>query len=606
VKTVANPTEATYYGLLPGKKTGHGRDAASLPLIINSSKGLGSIMKFTRALLIAVSAAGLCVSALAQTPPRKDSRGRARLPGAAARDAARGGNDGGRARLPAAAQPAPGSSSKDSTGEVKAVTQALMEEIDKRSELMTNIEFLCDMIGPRLTGSPNLTKANNWTKDKFQQYGLSNAHLEPWLIDRAWTRGDAKGRVVVPVEQRILLESSGWSPSTDGPKRGQVVHVKAQSVDELAPYKGRLKGAWVVLLEASVQPSPKQPRTNLDGEMKKRINNYIRMRTFGPQLKKFLVAEGVAGILRDSNKEHGLVDMTGASANFSPAELPEAFLTNESYGLIWRLLKRGPVEVEIDLQNTFSKGEVEVFNTVAEIPGSDKADEVVLIGGHIDSWDLGTGATDNGTGIMAVLEAARALKAVGVKPKRTIRCVLFSGEEEGLHGSRAYVKSHEKEMSKISGVLIHDMGTGRVKSIGLQHRYDLFELMDKVVEPFKENVSLEDLSPRNMMGTDHLSFLPHGVPAFAVVQDEAEYRKTHHTESDTFDKVYPDEVNQGAKVLAAWAYSVAMLPEILPRNPKPAEPGMFDSPEFQQKRDRKPDSEEPKQEKAKASQAAAQ
>ena len=190
----------------------------------------------------------------------------------------------------------------------------------------------------------------------------------------------------------------------------------------------------------------------------------------------------------------------------------------------------------------------------------------MIIGGHIDSWDLGTGATDNGTGIMAVLEAARALKAVGIKPRRTIRFVLFSGEEEGLHGSRAYVKAHEKEMAKISGVLIHDMGTGRVKSIGLQGRYDLRELMDKVVEPFKEAVNLEELSMRTMTGTDHLSFLPHGVPAFAVVQDVAEYRKTHHTESDTFDKVYPDEINQGAKVLAAWAYNVAMLPEVLPRS----------------------------------------
>ncbi len=286
--------------------------------------------------------------------------------------------------------------------------------------------------------------------------------------------------------------------------------------------------------------------------------------------------------------------MTGATANFTAAELPDVFLTTESYGLIWRLLKRGPVEIEVDLKNTFSSGPVEVYNTVAEFPGAEKADEVVIIGGHIDSWDLGTGATDNGTGIMAVLEAARALKAVGAKPRRTIRFVLFSGEEEGLHGSRAYVKAHEKEMSKISGVLIHDMGTGRVKSIGLQGRYDLREVMEKVVEPFKEAVNLDELSMKTMSGTDHLSFLPHGVPAFAVVQDEAEYRKTHHTESDTFDKVYADEINQGAKVLAAWAYNVAMLPECLPRDPKPAQPGMFDAPEFQQRHDQKPKSEDAK------------
>ncbi len=178
------------------------------------------------------------------------------------------------------------------------------------------------------------------------------------------------------------------------------------------------------------------------------------MREFRPVLKKFLVEEGAAGVLRDFEQgaRPGQHDRRRRATSPRP-QLPEAFLTTESYGLIWRLLKRGPVEIEIDLKNTFSTGEVEVYNTVAEIPGAEKADEVVIIGGHIDSWDLGTGATDNGTGIMAVLEAARALKAVGVKPRRTIRFVLFSGEEEGLHGSRAYVKAHEKEMPKVSGCL---------------------------------------------------------------------------------------------------------------------------------------------------------
>jgi hypothetical protein len=493
-------------------------------------------------------------------------------------------------------QPRPGEKAASATpepgGEAQAVTRAILEEIDKRSELMSNLEYLCDMVGPRLTGSPGLARANQWTRDRFRQYGLANAHLESWTIERAWTRGEARGRVVVPVEQRILLESAGWSPSTKGPQRGPVVHVKAQSTDELSPYKGKLKGSWVLFSEVSVQPSPKQPRPNLDVEMRRRIRDYLQRREFLREAKKFLVAEGIAGILNDSNKEHGLLNMTTAASNFTVAELPEAILTTESYGLIWRLLQRGPVEVEIDLKNSFSSGAVEVYNTVAELPGVERPEEVVILGGHIDSWDLGTGATDNGTGIMAVLEAARALKAVGVKPRRTIRFVLFSGEEQGLHGSRAYVKAHEKEMSKISGVLVHDMGTGRVKSIGLQGRYDLREVMEKVVEPFKEAVDLEELSMRRMSGTDHLSFLPHGVPAFAVVQDPAEYRKTHHTESDTFDKVYPDEINQGAKVLAAWAYNVAMLPELLPRDPKPPEREWFNDPEFHQPREAKPKSEE--------------
>ena len=266
--------------------------------------GLSSNMNVIRGLLIAVSTAGLCATALAQASPAAEPK-----PG------------------PQAANPQTHSpSTKEPSGEVKAVTHAILEEIDKHSELMANIEYLCDMIGPRLTGSPNLTKANQWTRDKFTQYGLTNAHLEPWTIDRAWTRGDAKGRVVVPVEQRILLESSGWSPSTNGPQRGPVVYVKAQSVDELNAYKGRLKGAWVILSEPSMPPSPKQPKTNLEGEMRKRIREYMRMRAFRPQLRKFLIAEGIAGMLRDSNKEHGLIDMTTAAANFSPAEVPEAFL----------------------------------------------------------------------------------------------------------------------------------------------------------------------------------------------------------------------------------------------------------------------------------------
>jgi hypothetical protein len=467
-------------------------------------------------------------------------------------------------------------------GEAKAVTQAILEEIDKHSELMANIEYLCDMIGPRLTGSPGLNRANHWTRDKFRRYGLANAHLEPWTIHRAWTRGEARGRVVTPVEQRILVEAAGWSPATRGAVRGPVVHLKAETSDELAPYKGKLKGAWIVLAEVSVQPAPGRAAPDLEKQMRRRARDFMRLMEFRQHLRKFLVDEGAAGVLRDSNKEHGLVDMTTAVANFTEAPYPEAFLTTESYGLIWRLLRRGPVEVEVELKGAFSDGPVEVYNTVAEIPGADRPDEVVILGGHIDSWDLGTGATDNGTGIMAVLEAARALKAVGVKPRRTIRFVLFSGEEQGLHGSRAYVRAHEKEMDRVSGVLIHDTGTGRVKTIGLEGRYDLREVMEKVVEPFKDDVGLEELSMRKLIGTDHQSFLPKGVPAFAVIQDMAEYRKTHHTESDTVDKVYPDEINQGAKVLAAWAYNVAMLPDVLPRDPKPGQPGLFDAPEFRQ------------------------
>jgi Zn-dependent M28 family amino/carboxypeptidase len=462
-------------------------------------------------------------------------------------------------------------SEREPSLEVKGTTKAVLEEIDKRSELMANLEYLCDMIGPRLTGSANLKRANEWTRDKFKSYGLENVHLEPWKIAHAWTRGQATGRVVFPTEQRLLLEAAGWSPATKGPVRGPVMYVKAAKASDLEPFKGKLKGAWVMTRELSVQPSPKQPQAEgpRRGGGRRGGPDFREAMRFRRSINDFLASEGAAGHLIDSDKEHGLVNMTGATSDFTIGKIPQAFLTTESYGLIWRLLKRGPVEIEIDIKASHSEGEVEVYNTVAEIKGTEKPDEVVIIGGHLDSWDLGTGATDNGTGTMAVLEAARALKAVGAKPRRTIRFILFSGEEQGLHGSKKYVEAHEKELEKVSAVLVHDTGTGKVKSIGLLGRYDLRETLDQVVQPFASEVELEELTLRGMAGgTDHASFYPKGVPAFACVQDPAEYRKTHHTESDTFDKVYADEVNQGAKVLAAWAYNVAMLPELLPRGPK--------------------------------------
>jgi hypothetical protein len=484
----------------------------------------------------------------------------------------------------ATAQPG-GISARPISPEVATNTKKILDEIDKNTQLMFNLEYLCDVIGPRLTGSANLKRANEWTRDKFTVYGLDNAHLEPWKIARGWTRGSATGKVVAPTEHRLLLESAGWAPGTNGPVKGPVIYLRATNQAELDVYKGKLKNAWIVSQPVSVQPSPKTktdtpgapavgqvPRGPAGGRRPGSGGDFMAMMAFRRTMRDFLVKEGVAGFLRDSDKEHGLVNMTGSSQDFTISKTPEAFLTTESYGLLTRLLKRGPVEVEIDIKNKVTDGEVEVYNTVAELKGTEKPDEVVIIGGHLDSWDLGTGATDNGTGTMAVLEAARALKASGVKPLRTIRFVLFSGEEEGLHGSKVYAKDHDKELAKVSGVLVHDMGTGKVTSIGLQGRYDLRQVMDKVVAPFQRELNLEELSMRNMGGTDHLSFHPAGVPAFAVVQHEAEYRKTHHTESDTFDKVYADEVNQGAKVLAAWAYNVAMLPELLPRAPKDSQP----------------------------------
>src|SRR6267378_865462 len=235
------------------------------------------------------------------------------------------------------------------------------------------------------------------------------------------------------------------------------------------------------------------------------------------------------------------------------------------------MLKHGPVTMEIEMSNSFSDKPVEVYNTVGEIRGSEKPDEVVILGAHLDSWDLGTGSTDNGTGSMAVLEAARALVKSGVQPKRTIRFVLFTGEEEGLVGSKMYVDAHKNDLEKISGVLVHDTGTGKVLTLGLHDNYQDREIVDQVLAPLTELKLLEPTMARSY-GTDHLSFDEVGVPGFFCIQERAEYNLTHHSQSDTFDKVWKDDLNQGAQVLAAWAYNTANLPEMLPRRPLPYRP----------------------------------
>ncbi len=247
-------------------------------------------------------------------------------------------------------------------------------------------------------------------------------------------------------------------------------------------------------------------------------------------------------------------------------------MTRENATLLWRLLDGGPVEAEINIQGSFSGKPVTVYNTVAEIKGSEKPDEVVIIGGHLDSWDLGTGATDNGTGSMAVLAAARALVKSGAKPKRTIRFVLFAGEEQGLNGSKAYVAAHKEELSKISGVLVHDTGTGKVLTIGLMHNYAARETMDRVLYPLakEKSIALTEPSLRSEGGSDHVPFDEAGVPASWCVQAVANYERDHHSQTDTLDRVRWDDLAEGAKVLAIYAYNVAQLPEMLPRKPAPA------------------------------------
>ena len=464
---------------------------------------------------------------------------------------------------------------------VAAVDAKILAQVKAdQGELHADLQYLTDRIGPRLTGSAKLDAASHWTEEKFKSYGLENVHLEPWTVGAAWARGTARGRIVEPVEQELTLVSYGWSPSTKGVVRGNVIGIKALKPEELEQYRGKLKGAIVLVGAPTDLKMPENPLLTPFDEMsipiamprvageKFNLETYFRMRS---ALLKLLQEEGAAVALLPSDKWYGLPNISTASRKYAPGPVPMASLTLENHHLLWRLLENGPVQAEVKIKNGFSKKPVEVYNTVAEIRGSEKPDEVVIIGAHLDSWDLGTGATDNGTGSMAVLEAARALQRAGVKPKRTIRFVLFSGEEQGLNGSKAYVAAHKGELGKISGVLVHDSGTGRVLTIGLMHNYGVRETMDRVLYPLAQSDGLVEPSLRNEGGSDHVPFDAAGVPGFWCVQENVDYDRTHHSAADTLDRVDFDALNEGAQVLAVWAYNVAELPEMLARKAAPAE-----------------------------------
>jgi carboxypeptidase Q len=471
----------------------------------------------------------------------------------------------------------------DDTNPLVAADAQILAEVRDHSEAMQNLEYISDSIGPRLTGSPRLKQANQWTAEVMKKYGLVDVHLEPWTIAHSWTRGAATARIVAPTEHPLTIASAGWAPGTKGTVRGPVVFFDAKTKDDFAKYKGKLKGAIVIGNEPQPLSPPRPEDANAEYVRPMQAppppagqppapSPFAALIELGRARNEFFKAEGVAVVLRDSNKQHALLNMTGVGGEkFDIGPIPNAFITGEGYRMIWRLLKHGPVTVEINITNSFSDKAVEVYNTVGEIRGSEKPDEVVILGAHLDSWDLGSGSTDNGTGSAAVLEAARALAKSGVKPKRTIRFVLFSGEEEGLVGSKKYVEAHRNDLDKISAVLVHDTGTGRVLTLGLHDNYQAREIVDQVLSPLTELKLLEPSMVRTF-GTDHASFDDVGVPGFWCIQNGAEYSKTHHSQSDTFDKVWKDDLNQSAQVLAAWAYNTAQLPDMLPRRPVAPKP----------------------------------
>ncbi|MHC5063386.1 MAG: M20/M25/M40 family metallo-hydrolase [Planctomycetota bacterium] len=407
----------------------------------------------------------------------------------------------------------------------------------EHSQVMASLQHLCDRIGPRLTGSEQMAEANRWTEEKFKSYGL-RSWREAWEIENGWSRVAAKARLVEPVQRELRIAAGGWTPSTPGSIRAEIVDFTR----------------------------PRRERDQREGSM---VGGRILLTGRTPRVGR-AVDDPFAGCalrLLDSQKPHSLLNMTRLNSGgpYAMGRTPAAFIVSEDFKLIQRLLDGNEqVIMEAEIKTEFRPGPVEVHNTVAELEGSDLKEEIVVAGAHLDSWDLGSGTTDNGTGSMVVLEAARILAGLGKKPRRTIRFILFSGEEQGLNGSKQYVKAHADEMDKHVAGLVMDIGTGSLWGLSLHNQAPFYALSEDWFEPVRD-LNFDASSMRRQGGSDHLSFQAAGVPAFAFIQDPVEYGLTHHTQSDTYDKAVAENLMQAATVMATGLWSIANHEGDLPR-----------------------------------------
>ncbi len=472
-----------------------------------------------------------------------------------------------------------------------ALDKIIVADATKSSEIMKNLTYLSDIIGPRLTGSAALKRANDWTLEKMKEYGLTNVHLEPWTLAEGWERGHCHGRIVEPENGRTLtIASYGWTPGTNGKVVGDVVILNAKKASDLEPYKGKLKGAIVLdgapaklspIAEVEKQPMFGPPRGK-DEKGKFEKFNFEEFRAYRKMKNEFLAKEGVIAVFSDAGKHLGLLNMGGdAAIGDRPSasnRLPMVMVAHEHYALLHRLAQRpepAKTRVELDISNRFIPGPIAVYNTVGEIKGSEKPDEVVVVCAHLDSWDLGQGTLDNGTGTCVVLESARLLAKCGTSPKRTIRFILFTGEEQGLLGSRAYCDKHKDELTKVSACIAHDTGTGKVLGLGWQgKRTPLKDVLTKELAVLK-NLGVEEPfgASRFFGGSDHASFDRAGVPGCIFKQEIAGYRFAHHSQADTLDLAQEPALIQGAQVMSIAAMRLANMENMLPRETREASKG---------------------------------
>jgi carboxypeptidase Q len=488
------------------------------------------------------------------------------------------------------AAPPPGPLGATPAGAQQPVDEAVFERIRDegltRSHIDTLAWTLTDVIGPRLTGSTGMLRANEWTAEQMRAWGLADVRVEPWgEFGRGWEIEHAHGRLLEPFVQPLVFLPLAWTGSTPGPVEGP-----ARLVDprELAAGEVDVDGAWV-LIEAhrpmAPEFEPPAQRLELGGEAPTReggaSDEPVGSAPFqgwsdqGWSDEEWLEvttaaeAAGAAGVLLASSRAFGVLrvdGVRGARAPDAPVPLPQLVLSHDQYGTIHRNLERDvPVRLEVDVRTRFLTEDLAAYNTFADLPGSDLAHELVIIGAHLDSWHGGTGATDNAAGVVVMMEAMRILAALELEPRRTIRIGLWSGEELGLLGSRQWVEANEELWPRISAYLNLDNGTGRIRGMRTQGNEAAVAVFQKILEPFRD-LGVEVVTTASAGGTDHLSFHRHGIPGFNYLQDPIEYgSRSHHTSADTFDRLVLDDLKQAAVVVAATAYHLAVRDEPLPR-----------------------------------------
>ncbi|MBX3277880.1 MAG: M20/M25/M40 family metallo-hydrolase [Acidobacteria bacterium] len=508
--------------------------------------------------------------------------------------------------------------------QVEKVDLEMMKKIRaegmERSQVMETVGYMTDVFGGRLTGSPGMKAANEWTKTKLAEWGLQNAAVEPWgKFGRGWSLDRFSAHVVEPQAFPLIGFPKAWTPGTNGAITAPVVFAEINSEEDFAKYKGKLRGAVVLTVpmrELKAQFTPPGVRMS-DEELLKWANdemggaggrNYseealraMRARqALEPRKQQFFREEGAAVLFDISRVGDGgtvFVQGGGPRDKNAPQSLPTVTLTPEHYGRIARLIQKGiAVKVEVNIQASFHDEDEMAYNTVAEIPGTDKKDELVMLGAHLDGWHSGTGATDNAAGSAVVMEAVRILKALGVQPRRTIRIALWSGEEQGLLGSRNYVSKHFAERQaapgaqndpaaqfrgpqgpvmpkqgydKFSAYFNLDNGTGKIRGVYLQGNEAVRPIFRAWLAPFRD-LGASTLTSSNTSGTDHLAFDAVGLPGFQFIQDPVEYdTRTHHSNMDTYERLQAEDLKQASVIMAAFVYNAAMRDERLPRKPMP-------------------------------------